>query len=458
MQFKFLKQRLLLQLLSIICFIFSYIFYFTSEYNISVILIGSAFLLLYLSFKKANHKNWLINPLRIVLPLFLIIQILFWIRCLLVINHIQLFNYSWVYMYQIQISNVPNACSEFLILHYLYFLFLDIFFNSHFIHAKLLPDIISYKKILYIAIPLIILIPLNFLFTYQSKLPLNIIFNYISSNISKLVYLFWGLLTVVFFTTKKRLYKYLVIIGFSINLFISFLIVINTKMRFMMIEQIIAISFVIISIYGFFSKKALNKIIPIIIIFLILYSVSSYIKSQNQFSTNKSFGNIVFQTLDMLVIRGAGYSADALSIQSPTIQALFIEKKDLIIGEILSGLPFSRLLLSPKYYDNISFDMQLYWAYSGKDEICSWFVSSFTSIFYSYNLFFAFIIAAIFGFLHGILFSTLKNPIFTYSWIISQMIYLPIVINGVRKGDLSGIIFNFFLYIIMMNLIKLNKE
>ncbi|MFA5973317.1 MAG: hypothetical protein WC780_13285 [Lentimicrobiaceae bacterium] len=429
-------------------FPFTWILYYLENYNASIF--SSIIICLFIyNFSKAKFhlkQVWLSHPLRLMIPLTLIMQSLWWITFLLYSNSITFFNYEWVFDYHSNEKYIPHAYASFLLLISVYFYSLAIFYNPKklFINERLK---ISSNKILYIIVFFILVISLfDYILVYASlsKIEFFPALNYIFKLFAKLRPLFSLVLIYFLWHKNTRLAKIILFLYLSIYLFIGFIGVNLTSMRQIIFEPIII---TIIFFYTIRHKIHLNLsrlliIASFIIVGFYVFIVASSIKfgeTNIHVDDNKSIGYRSLASFQQFIFRSTLYSADVIALSNPASEQLLKKNGNDVLVEIASGVPFGGILVPKSQKTFYPIDMQFFWSYLPIG-ISSAYVSGTTSLWFLFGIPMAMLFIFFIGLFHGEIFQLITTLLGTkYSWLVIFSMTSLFPFYGLQRSDLLGL-------------------
>lgn len=435
-------------LLIFVLFLVSCLFFNLEYFNISIIssLIVCLFIYKFCKIKFHLQQFWLSHPLRIMIPITLVIQSLLWIIFLLYSYSTTFQNYDWVFDYHSDPTNIPHAYSGFLLLISAYFYAIAITFKPT--RLRSFEEIkLSSNKTLYAIILLLIVISLlDYIFIYASLTSVDIfsLFSYILKFLAKLRPIF-TLVLIYYLWYKNTLTSKISLIFFITSyLLLGFVGLYLTSMRQLVFEIIIII---IIFFYTVRKQIRLNIsrfILLSVIIFLgmFIFTLASSIKTEEPSQNIMNRGSktqIFLFNLQQFVSRGTLYAADNIALSNPDANSIFKTKQNNIFAEIVSGIPFGGILIPESFKSRYSFDMQFFWSYLSSG-ISSTYVSGTTCLWFIFEMPLAIVIMFLVGVFHGKSFQVIANWLgVKYTWLVIYSMVSFFFFYGLARSDLLGL-------------------
>lgn len=439
---------------SFIMFLVSLLLNTFDNYNLAVTCLFISFFVFYYVIRKDN--DWHDNPLKITVLVFMILHLMFWLRCLIVVKYPTVVNYDF-YSYLIQVEDVPQAIYKYLMMTYLYFYSVYLGYRISNVNNRIRKETYRLNPKYVIVLGIVITSVAGYYYL-SANLGLKIptVIQYIGSNMERFFYLFWCLFAIILLSSQRKYYKFLAFFGFFISTIMGIVVLIQIRMRFILLMQIICAFMVYLHIRKV-NFKTMTKLCTILIAVILMFGFISDIKFDRTSGTNQiSLG--IITSFDEMIARSSNAQVETFCVSSPEKYGYFIaSKKSLIIYEILGGLPFANVFFS-SLNDEASLDMQVNWVHAGQRVQSSFNVPLFTSLEYGFSLPIAIIVALFGGILHGFVIKKTVHLPFQYSWVISTSIFVRIAFGGVRREDLFGILVDIIMYIIIMRIVSVRVK
>jgi hypothetical protein len=423
--------------------------------NTSVLAILLSYVLLYGEVDKTDLLAWHSNPIRVIMPIFVIFQSLYWMRCLTIEHNILSLGQNFFPAMYYPLERVPSACAQYLGMYYIYFAGLSMGYNFNRRKANIMSrsKFLDQKRILLFGVPSVILTAIIFASTYNLGMKIPLFVWYIIESLSRLDPLFCGLITIIVFFPESKWIRTVVLIAFLISFAFRIQSAQITQMRFMVLEPValIGVTFLLIKRV---SLRQLGVALGVIflILFILLPSLNE-IKYTNMVFTPESLSMHMLQGLDLFVMRAASYHTNAAIEELPVLENLFILYRDSIVHDLIDGLPFSRIFLKGRP-DEISFAMRFAQTQSGYPIESSEFVSAFTALKYSWGSWVAFVGAILFGLGHGLIASRIAYWHVAYAWLIPSLAFTTVALHGMRTSDMLKIPVNMMIFLVVLAILQ----
>lgn len=418
--------------------------------NSSVVSVAIAY-----SFLRASSPqdldNWPGSPFRFAMPAFVILQLAYWLRCVCQIYQLlpEGYPYTW---WGYESSIVPQACADYLLLHYLYFLALSFGYGrARLIASTDTHDIVQRRAILWGG-SLLVVAEVGFLLTYRQEGTPAII-GYTLSNLSRFRDLFWILLAFLALRPKARDIKLSVIAIHALSFLGGWLVLLTTKMRFLVFEQVACVAIAVVTSRRRLRPREYALAAGVGAAGMFLFVSATAIKtseSQTDPSLHTALGAV-----EQFIGRGASFHADAAVLRSPSLQTFLVDNRTRILLDSTT-FPFSGILweqlINVSRQGNI--DMTFNWTATNRFDESSTFLSGLTCLRFGVGLSAACCFAVVFGLLHGRAARWLVAKRVAGAWVMSQALFLPIAINGLRRLDFGGLLLNAFLFAFTISLLS----
>jgi hypothetical protein len=427
-----------------ILFLASVIFFQIELFNVSIILSIISLTIEYKRSENAFSKReaWIAHPLRLSVPLMIVMQSLMWLINILVSNNITIFNYEWTIFYWYDAEYIPKSFASFILLSSIFLFFVS---KSYKPQIRIPSINIEFNKHIIIYIILIVLTLLStveyfLIYTKFVKLEIPTIFNYIFKILAKLRPIF-TLIIINQLWNKDLKGKILTITFLSLYLIIGFYCVFFTGMRQLIFEPLILIIICVISQKKKIemSKRTLMQLSILAGLMFFIFSIATKLKFSNDdsFDSNNPIHQIL-HNIQSFSFRGTAYVSDLIAYTNPSSKELFNTKESIIYAEILYGIPFGSLFVPDKMIPKYPFDMEFYWSYS-MGGLSSTYVSGTTSLLFIWGIFLTVIFLILIGSIHGKIFQFITNQIGAEnSWIIIQSILSLFFLFGLTRMDFLG--------------------
>ena len=411
-------------------------------FNPAVLLITLAYCILHSMQDRANRELWLANPMRIALVAWLTLQLLHWARCFFAVNSWGLLGFG----YEIIGYSPPSAsggCSQYLLLHYPYFLFMHFGYCSVFrIRRTHLRVKLDQFRVLFLAVPLLAVALGGFLVRYGGQLETPLVISYAVTNAGRLTYFGWMLITMVAIFPAAPSYRRVAWCVFLAGLLVGLWGVKSTGMRFLVLDQLVAAAVV------WFSRTRLSLRTVIVAATFGIVGLGAFAAVTDLKNTGEALPftwQRVPKVVDELVARGAAFHADVIARESEIAQGVFVEKREQVIRELLAGVPFSGFLTRQIGVRAVSVDMAFRWVVARQPVESSFFVPGLTTLRYTFGFAFAVVGAAVIGWVHGWVAKALVQPELPEGWVVQQGVMVPICLSGLGKSDLLRSVVDLFL-------------
>ncbi len=423
-------------------------------YNVAVLMAAIAYGLLFSAQYRPGTRGWLSDPLRIVLPMFLGFQLILWMRCLLVYYVGDYVDHRWQWMgFPLEIA--PEACANYLLMHYPYFLFLCLGYRFAGRPIRRSLKRLDQKPLLVFSACFLIVSGLGFLFTYGRAGAFSPPVLYVTTNFSRFNHLWLLMLSLVVFLPDKPSHRVVALAIYTTVVAISMAVLIETKMRFMLLEQF-ACLFIVYLTSTRWKVATLLKLGSGIAVLALLFNITTAIKRDSSLG-GRSIAEELISTADAFATRAGSFQADGICIASLATQGLFLDKSALILAEIAAGLPFTGMINSQSSDSKVSFDMAFHRQHSKSFSEASIFVSGLTAVRFALGFWLVWLAAVLFGFLHGCLVGQAGKLQCGHAWVVSQAMLLTIGLNGLSKSDLLGVVTRFVLFTIAVKICLLRQ-
>ncbi|MBZ5618125.1 MAG: hypothetical protein LAQ69_05220 [Acidobacteriia bacterium] len=155
-------------------------------------------------------------------------------------------------------------------------------------------------------------------------------------------------------------------------------------------------------------------------------------------------------SLNTMVARYASFHADAVISLSPQLEGYVLQRRDVVVADILGGIPFTGLSAGKPWANDVSFDMGLHQTILHATERTSFFVPLLTSVRYAFGIPYATVIAILAGWLHAIVARRCLGHPSREAWILQQAMMLPISLHGLARGDLFRPLVNTWLCALLL--------
>jgi hypothetical protein len=296
---------------------------------------------------------------------------------------------------------------------------------------------------------------LGFLLTYGHAAAFSPVVLYITTNVSRFNHLWLMLLSLVVFLPNNPYHRVVALILYLALVSISVAVLIETKMRFMMLEQF-ACLFIVYLTSTRWKVGTLLKLGSGIAVLGLLFNITTAIKRDSDLG-GRSIAEELISTADAFATRAGSFQADGICLASLTTQGLFLDKSDLIVAEIVAGLPFTGMINRQSSDSRVSFDMAFHRLHSKSFGEASIFVSGLTAVRFTFGFWPVWLAAVFFGLLHGGLVGKAGKLQCEHAWIVSQAMLLTVGLNGLSKSDLLGVVTRFVLFIIAVRICLLRQ-
>jgi hypothetical protein len=425
----------------------SFVLNVTTQYNLAIISSILACIIIFFECRANSLKKkiWRTHPLRIIIPLFLIMQSLWWIIYHFNENSVFFYDYEWRLDYHSDPDNIPKAFSNTILLILPYFYSLKIFYNPNF--KVITQRIFKQNQLFYVIIFFLLIISLiEYVLVYANAYRIEIpdIFVYLFKLLSNFR-IFFGLLIVNYLIDSKSKISIIVLIAFfSIYIMLGVWGTRLTLMRQLLFEPflILFVSFIAKKHEFKFTKRNTVLIFALLIFVFYIFNWANKIKFnevQPSHSDNYTIGYSLMKSIEAFSFRGTVYISDAIAYSQSASEEYLKNSGDKVIYEIISGIPFGSQIFFGNDIDKTTINMQFYWTYSNKG-ISSAYVSAFSSILFNSGLMLAGILIFIIGILHAKSFQFAANSIgINNSWVITFSLLIFFVFTGLQRADILGI-------------------
>jgi hypothetical protein len=416
--------------------------------NGAVLASGVAYALLYGAQTGRQRHVWLAHPLRIALPCFVVFQLLLWLRCLVAAQLAEMTAYRLEYI-GFEMDAAPQACAEYLLLHYPYFALLALGFTvaaggqAPRITRRILPG-----RALWLAGALFIVGSTGFLLMYQRESEWPISLQYVVSAVRRFSHLAILLLCLIAVAGPAVRQRRTAAALYALGLAVSIGALIETKMRFIVLEPVLILALAYASLVTVRLSSAL-KLAAGVLILLAAFNLATAVKRGEE-QAGLSILDTMIASADRLVTRGASFQADAMTVGSDSVQALYVERSPLILREIFGVIPFSGLVFHTPFSVRESFDMIFYWIRAQRFDAVSIFVAGLTSLRFGFGFWVALLASLAAGLAHGCVTGRATRLGIEHGWIVNQALMFPIALNGLAKGDLVGVLVRVLLFQLLL--------
>lgn len=326
---------------------------------------------------SCSSQEWMMHPLRLLIPLTMVFQLIFWIWFNLLEDIRPVTVFDWM-IPDYDTMVMGKYLTQYLLWHYL--LFVSLAFGFYFFRKKIncyqsLSIHFNTSKIIVFSLVVIAFSSVG-RFGIISE---NTLINYGSTITNRIFPTIIGLLVFIIITaTKQPFVRILSALAIIFSVMIGYFATLETSMRYATLQQLLTIITILFSVIYYYKKSYLKKYLYIFIIagvisffFLTIAKIES--GGAKEINFNK-FGEAIQFSIERSLERVSPFTTDVLVLERNIQSALF--SNPLVSSlRVFVAIPFANLLIGG-YVENLEVEKRIY-AYTSNNMNANWGTSVF---------------------------------------------------------------------------------